>query len=282
MVLSQRCPGGVPVRFRWCSCGVSVSQCWSGSVRCAGGVPVVSWSFPGGVPVVLQNVQWCLGSVPVVGVPVAVVSRVLCVSVVSQCCSPIATRFGVYFLHGLCSCLRPFSENVRFGVPSLFSCWCPGCVPVVSLWCCGGVPVVSRRCNGPVSVVSRWCPNGVPVVFLWCLGGVSVVSRCHIAGPVVSRSCAGGVPVVSRSCPVVSRWCCSVSSGVPVVSRWLVPQSCPGGVAVASRGVPVVSSGVLVVSRASWVLVVFHPVVSRSCLVFHAVVSRSRPPFRKI
>ena len=60
---------------RWCLGGVSVSQCWSGRVRCAGGVPVVSWSFPGGVPVVLQNVQWCLGSVPVVGVPVAVVSR---------------------------------------------------------------------------------------------------------------------------------------------------------------------------------------------------------------
>ena len=121
----------------------------------------------------------------------------------------------------------------------LVSRLCPGGVPVVSLWCRGGVPVVSRRCNGLVSVVSGWCPNGAPVVFR-----VSVVSRCHIAGPVVSRSCAGGVPVVSRSYPVVSRCGCSVSSGVPVVSRWLVPQSCPGGVAVASRGVPVVSSGV--------------------------------------
>ena len=85
--------------------------------------------------------------------------------------------------------------------------------------------MVSRRCNGPVSVVSRWCPNDVSVVFR-----VSVVSRCRIiAGPVVSP------------CPVVSRWCCSVFSGVPVVSRWLVSQSCPG------RGVPVVSSGVPVV-----------------------------------
>ena len=66
--------------LRWCCCGVSVvSRCCSAgpvvSRSCAGGVPVVSWSFPGGVPVVLQNVQWCLGSVPVVGVPVAVVSR---------------------------------------------------------------------------------------------------------------------------------------------------------------------------------------------------------------
>ena len=190
----------------------------------------------------------------------------LCVSVVSQCCSPIATRFGVYFLHGLCSCLRPFSENVQFGVPLFFplgvpavSRLCPGGVPVVSLWCPGGVPVVSQRCNGLVSVVSRWCPNGVPVVFR-----VSVVSLCHIAGPVVSRSCAGGVPVLSRSCPVLSRWCCSVSSGILVVSRWLVPQSCPGGVAVASRGVPVVSSGVPVVGRRCLSVV---PVVSWSCPV---------------
>ena len=177
--------------------------------------------------------------------------------------SPIATRFGVYFLHSLCSCLRPFSENVRFGVPVIF----PLGVPVVSrlrpggvpVWCRGGVPVVSRRCNGLVSVVSRWCPNGVPVVFR-----VSVVSRCHIAGPVVSQSCAGRVPVVSRSCCVVSRWCCSVS----VVSRWLVPQSCPGGVAVASRGVAVVSSAVRVVGV---------PVVSRRCPSVVPVVSWSCP-----
>ena len=168
--------------------------------------------------------------------------------------------------------------------PNLFSSWFP-----VSWWCPGGVPVVwrwcsvSRWCNGPVSVVSRWCPNGVPVVFR-----VSVVSRCRIAGPVVSRSCAGGGPVVSRSCPVVSQWCCIVSrcpggwcpSRVPVVSqwrlvvfqwnpvmsRWLVSLCCLGGVAV-------LLSGVLVVSRASWVLVVFHPVVSRSCPVFHAVAT---------
>ena len=113
---------------------------------------------------------------------------------------------------------------------------------------------------------------------------------------VVSQWCCSGVMVLSQW------WCCNVSSGVPVVSRWLVPRSCPGGVAAASRGVPALSSGVrwlvsqwclegfpvlfqsgvLVVSRASWVLVVFHPVVSRSCPVFHAVVSRSRPPFRKI
>ena len=47
-----------------------------------------------------------------------------------------------------------------------------------------------------------------------------------------------------------------MSSGVPVVSWWLVPQSCPGGVAVASRDVPVVSSGVPVVGV---------PMVSRRC-----------------
>ena len=271
-VVSLWCPGGVPVVSRWCN-GIPVVP------RC---VPVVSRWCPSDVPVVFRVSvvsrchiagpvvsgvrvlsQWYPGRFPVVcrwccrmSSGVSVVSRwlvsqsqwcrvLLCVSVVSQCCSPIATRFGVYFLHGLCSCLCPFSENVRFGVPVFFplgvpvvSRLCPGGVPVVSLWCRGGVPVVSRRCNGLVSVVSRRCPNGVPVVFR-----VSVVSRCHmshIAGPVVSRSCAGGVPVVSRSCPVVSRWCCSVSSGVPVMSRWLVPQSCPGGVAAASRGVPVV------------------------------------------
>ena len=70
-------------------------------------------------------------------------------------CSPIATRFGVYFLRGWCSCLRPFSENVRFGVPVFF----PLGVPVVSR-CPGGVPVVPRC----VPVVSRWCPSGVAVV----------------------------------------------------------------------------------------------------------------------
>ena len=122
----------------------------------------------------------------------------------------------------------------------------------------------------------------------WCLGVTLLV-----------RSCLGRVPVVSRSCPVVSRWCCSVSSGVPVVGAPVVSRSqwrlvvfvvssdvqwcpgdwCPSGVSKVSQ---CCSSGVLVVSRASWVLAVFHPVVSRSCPVFHAVVFRSRPPFRKI
>ena len=132
---------------------------------------------------------------------------------------------------------------------------------MVSLWCRGGVPVVSRRCNGLVSVVSRWCPNGVPVVFR-----VSVVSLCHIAGAVVSRWCLSGVPVVSRGVPVVLQcvqWC---PGGVPVVGAPVVSRWCPGG--WCSTAVSKVSqccfSGVLVVSRASWVLV-FHPVVSRSC-----------------
>ena len=298
MVLSQWCPGDVPVIFRWCSCGVSVvSRCRSAG-PVVSGVRVLSQWYPGRFPVVSR---WCCR----MSSGVSVVSRwlvsqlqwcrvLLCVSVVSQC-SPIATRFGVYFLHGLCSCLRPFSENVRFGVPVNFllgvqvvSRLCPGGVPVVSLWCCGGVPVVSRRCNGLVSVVSRWCPNGVPVVFR-----VSVVSRCHIAGPVVSRSCGGGVPVVSRSCLVMSRWCCSVCSGVAVVCWCLVPQSCPG-VAVVSRGVPVVSSdlsvvGVLVVSRRCpsvglvlpgswWCSTQWCP---RSCPVFHAAVSRPDHHFGK-
>ena len=84
------------------------------------------------------------------------------------CNSPIATRFGVYFLHGWCSCLRPFSENVRFGVPVFF----PLGVPVVSRWCPGGV-MVSRWCR----VVSQWCRGGVPVVSQWCNGPVPVVSR---------------------------------------------------------------------------------------------------------
>ena len=64
-VISRSCPSDFPAVFLRCLGGVSVSQRWSGRVRCAGG----------GVPVVLQNVQSCLGSVPVVGVPVAVVSR---------------------------------------------------------------------------------------------------------------------------------------------------------------------------------------------------------------
>ena len=170
--------------------------------------------------------------------------------------SPIATRFGVYFLHGSCSCLRPFSENVRFGVSVFF----PLGVPVVSRWC-NGVP----GCNGPVPVVSRWCPSDVPVVFLWCLGVAVLVRSCPVCGwcpsgiLVVSRRCPGGVLVVSRclclrpfsenlrfgavdvpvyfplgvpvvSRPVVCRW----SNGVPVVSRW-----CPIGVQRCSGGVPV-------------------------------------------
>ena len=150
---------------------------------------------------------------------------------------------------------QSFSLVVSRRCPGL----CPG-GPVVSLLCRGGVPVVSRRCNGPVSVMSRRCPNSVPVVFR-----VSVVSRCRIAGPLVSRSCAGGVPVVSRSCPgavpEVSRWCPGGVAVCPVVSRWLVFQCCSMGVVVVSRLYP----------RAPWVLVVFHPVVSRSRPVFHAV-----------
>ena len=159
MVLSQWCPGGVPVMFRWCSCGVSVvSRCRSAG-PVVSGVRVLSQWYPGRFPVVSR---WCCR----MSSGVSVVSRwlvsqsqwcrvLLCVSVVSQCCSPIATRFGVYFLHGLCSCLRPFSENVRFGVPIFF----PLGVPVVSRWC-NGVPVVPRC----VPVVSRWCPSGVAVV----------------------------------------------------------------------------------------------------------------------
>ena len=106
--------------------------------------------------------------------------------------SPIATRFGVYFLPGGCSCLRPFSENVRSVSRSTFllvSRWCPGRVPFVSRSCpgprrcCGGVPVVCLLSCAGVPVVSQWCPGavsvvstGVPVVFeLRCPGRVSVV-----------------------------------------------------------------------------------------------------------
>ena len=144
LVLFEWCPGGVPVMFLWCLGGVSVSQCWSGRVRCACVVPVVSWSFPGGVPVVsrwlVSQSQWC--------------RVLLCVSVVSQCCSPIATRFGVYFLHGFMFVLASIFGECTIRCPSLFSSWCPGGVPVVSHWCPGGVPVVSR-----------WCPSsGVSAV----------------------------------------------------------------------------------------------------------------------
>ena len=182
--------------------------------------------------------------------------------------SPIATRSGVYILHGWCSCLRPFSENVRFGVPVFFplgvpvvSRWCPGGVMVsqwcrvVFQWCCGGVPAVSQWCLGSVMVPSRWCPSSC---------GVSVVSRCRSAGPVVS-----GARVVSQwylgRVPVVPRWCCSISSVVPVVSRWLVSHSQWCRVLLC----------VSVVSQccSSGVLAVFHPVVSRLCPVFHAAAT---------
>ena len=63
--------------------------------------------------------------------------------------------------------------------------------------------------------LSQWCPGGVPVMFRRCSYGVSVVSRCRSAGPVVSGM--RGVLVVSWSCPGGVP-CCSMSSGVPVVS----------------------------------------------------------------
>ena len=235
--LSQWCPGDVPVMFRWCSCGVSaVSRCRSAG-PVVSGVRVLSQWYPGRFPVVSR---WCLGSVPVVGVPVAVVSRaVVCLGGVPVLFPNSHQVWGLLLTRFMFVLASIFGEcTIR--CPSLFSSWCPGGVPVVSRWCPGGVPVVSRwcpvvfrRCNGLVSV--RWCPNGVPVV------------------------------------PVVSRWCCSVSSGVPVVSRWLVPQSCPGGVAVASRGVPVVSSGV------QWCPGDWCPVVSPRCPSVVPVVSWSCP-----
>ena len=286
--------------FRWCSCGVSVvSRCRSAG-PVVSGVRVLSQWYPDRFPVVSR---WCCR----MSSGVSVVSRwlvsqsqwcpvLLCVSVVSQCCSSIATRFGVYFLHGLCSCLRPFSENVRFGVPVFF----PLGVPVVSRWCPCGVAVVSQWCLGGVMVLSQWCSGGVPMVLRWCS-----VSRWCLGVTLLVRSCLGRVPVVSQWCPGHIPWCpgrlqcvqCCPGGvpvvGAPVVSRWCRSgvswcssgvQWCPGGWCPSgvSKVFQCCSSGVLVVSRASWVLVVFHPVVSRSCPVFHAVVSRSRPPFRKI
>ena len=244
-VLSRWCPSDVPVVFLWCLGGVSVSQCWSGRVRCAGGVPVVSWSCPGGVPVVLQNVQWCLGSVPVVGVPVAVVSRaVVCFGSVPVSFPDSHQVWGLLltrFMFVLASCPG--------GVLVVLLCvqWCPGGVPVV------GVPVVSRWCRSGVS----WCSSGVQ----WCPGGW----------------CPSRVPVVSQWRLVVFQWC-------PVVSRWLLSQWCLGGVPVLFQWcpgrVPVVSPCSL--GPGWWCSTTFHPVVSRLCPVFHGVVSRSRPPFRKI
>ena len=84
-------------------------------------------------------------------------------------------------------------------------------------------------------VLSQWCPGGVPMVLRWCS-----VSRWCLGVTLLVRSCLGRVPVVSQWCPGRIPWCPGAvavcpCSGVPVVSRWLVPQSCPGGVAVASR-----------------------------------------------
>ena len=151
--VSRWCPSNVPVVFLWCLGGVSVSQCWSGRVRCAGVVPVVSWSFPGGVLVVLQNVQWCLDSVPVVGVPVAVVSRaVVCLGGVPVLFPNSHQVWGLLLTRFMFVLASIFGEcTIR--CPSLFSSWCPGGVPVVSRWCPGGVPVVSRWCSSGVSAV---------------------------------------------------------------------------------------------------------------------------------
>ena len=114
---------------RWCL-GVVVS-------RWCPGVPVV------GVPVavVLQNVQWCLGSVPVVGVPVAVVLVLLCVSVVSRS-YPRARRYAG-------------SVPVVFHpIVVLVVCrGCPGGVPP------SGVPVVSRSCPVFHAVVTTISEN---------------------------------------------------------------------------------------------------------------------------
>ena len=99
----------------------------------------------------------------------------LCVSVVSQC-SPIATRFGVYFLRGSYSCMRPFSQNLRL---------------------CGavGVPVVSRC---PDHNFWRTCDCrlfGFPVHF-------------HLGVPVSPRpvSRCGGFVVVRTATPANPVW----------------------------------------------------------------------------
>ena len=126
-VVSRWCPSDVPVVFLWCLGGVSVSQCWSGRVRCAGGVPVVSWSFPrwccrmsSGVSVVsrwlVSQSQWC--------------RVLLCVSVVSQCCSSVVLVV-----------VRSYPRARRYAgsVPAVFH-------PIVVLVVCRGcstLPVVS-------------------------------------------------------------------------------------------------------------------------------------------
>ena len=181
---------------------------------CRGGVPVVSRRCNGPVPVVSR---WCCSDVPVVflwclGVAVLVRSCPVCgwcpsgILVVSRRCP------GVLVV-SRCSCLRPFSENLRFGAVDAPVYFCLGVPAVVSRWCpavfrwCPGVAVVSRSCVGGVPVVLRCmvqsCPGGVPVVSQWCSGGVAAVSS---GVPVASRWCRGGVPV--------SQWCPS-GAGVP-------------------------------------------------------------------
>ena len=210
MVLSQSCPGGVPVVSQWCPSDVPVVlQCVSVVSRCRSAGPVVSgvrvlsqW-YPGRFPVVSR---WCCR----ISSGVSVVSRwlvsqsqwcrvLLCVSVVCQCCSPIATRFGVYFLQGLCSCLRPFSENVRFGVPVFF----PLGVLVVSRWCPCGVAVVSQWCLGGVMVLSQWCPGGVPMVFRWCSVSRRLVPLLEVGLLPVHRHLHGLLDVLLDGAPAV-------------------------------------------------------------------------------
>ena len=191
--------------------------------------------------------------------------------------SPIATRFGVYFLHGWCSCLRPFSENVRFvsqsfplGVP-VVSRRCPSSVAVVFQCCRGGVPALVRSCPCPSGIlVSRWCcsmSSSVPVVSrcarfrrrrICDFGAVGVPVYFPLGVPAVSRSCpglwclggllmvswscCGGVPLVLRWCPALFRRCPALFRCVPVCVP-VVSRRCPSGVPVASRwcsgGVPV-------------------------------------------
>ena len=154
-VVSQWCNGPVPVVSRWCPSDVPVVFLWclGGSAGpVVSGVRVLSQWYPG-VPVVLQNVQCCLGSVPVVGVPVAVVSRaVVCLGGVPMLFPNSHQVWGLLLTRFMFVLASIFGEcTIR--CPSLFSSWCPGGVPVVSRWCPGGVPVVSR-----------WCPSGLSAV----------------------------------------------------------------------------------------------------------------------
>ena len=107
-------------------------------------------------------------------------------------CSP---RFGVYFLRGSYSCVRPFSENLR--LCGAVSRWCRA-VPTTIL---GGPAIVGYSVSQSTFILVRRCPHDRcpgAAVSLWC----EAPTRCgslQAPGPLRQVSLCQWAPLSIKS-----------------------------------------------------------------------------------